>query len=139
MKIIIKKINAYKTRNCKGVMTGLSLLRKKEETMPEPIIKVERKKCPFYGFHIAGIDYGAMMDSAGNQCALIKSSYSPCGMEKLGKAPNWNICPIMKREQKERLEKHIAEFKVFPNEFHPKNEKSWAGILFKDWIKYVMG
>lgn len=47
--------------------------------------------CCFYGKHWAGSTFG-LVDSCGNQCALITRSYSPCAMEITGQAPEEMAC-----------------------------------------------
>lgn len=54
-------------------------------------LREEERNCPFYGCHDA---MGLLIDSGGNQCALISESYSPCKMELEGLPVNWKTCPV---------------------------------------------
>ena len=90
-----------------------------------PYLEVERSKCPFYGFN--GM-WGSLLDSQGNQCALITTSYSPCQMEMAGQQPSWNLCPMHRdstEEQIRELEELAKRTRIFPREFHPPEIKSW--------------
>jgi len=114
----------------------LSLFKRKERAELKPVNPKERYQCPFYGFHMA---MGMLMDQPGNQCALITDSYGPCQMEVRSEVPNWNECPFNNKENSnEALEKMTDQLTVFPDEFHPKGAKSWKGMSFKKWQKYVM-
>jgi hypothetical protein len=42
-------------------------------------------RCPFYGKH--AVPWLPLIDSGGNQCALILDSFSPCFMEVTMQAP----------------------------------------------------
>ncbi len=54
--------------------------------------------CPFYGRHLFNtslIQRGTpftLMDSRGNQCALVTGTYSPCYLELEGREVNWQDC-----------------------------------------------
>ena len=50
--------------------------------------------CPFYGHAIAFVNgtHPVMMDTGGNQCALMTGAHSPCRMEIQGARPNWAEC-----------------------------------------------
>ena len=50
--------------------------------------------CPFYGHAVAFVNgtHPVMMDSGGNQCALMTGAHSPCRMEIGGARPNWGEC-----------------------------------------------
>jgi hypothetical protein len=58
------------------------------------------KNCPFYGRAI----YPQVMlplrflliDSQGNQCALVTDAHSPCRMEIDGLPVEWRECPLIK-------------------------------------------
>lgn len=56
--------------------------------------------CPFYGralisFVIGGDDSVPfrLLDSRGNQCALVICAHSPCKMEIDGQPVDWRTCP----------------------------------------------
>ena len=108
--------------------------REKQEI--KPTTEKQRHRCPFYGFYIAP---GVLLDSEGNQCALITNSYSPCQMHICGELPNWGACPINTEEKRKSVEVISDFFMVFPQEFKPKDKKSWEGMPFKEWQEHVMG
>jgi hypothetical protein len=54
-----------------------------------------RGSCPFYGKSGIG---GVLMDSLGNQCALILDAHAPCRMERAGETPNWTRCRFFNPE-----------------------------------------
>jgi len=112
-----------------------SLSKRKGNDDLKPVIEKQRYQCPFYGFHMA---MGMLMDQSGNQCALITDSYSPCQMEIRSQTPNWNECPLNNEENSRALEKIADQLTIFPEEFHPKEAKSWRGMPFKNWQKYIM-
>ena len=99
----------------------------------------KRPRCPFYGFGRFGYKEAAktLMDSKGNQCALIVTSLHPCDMEVLGIAPNWDECSI-KATGGEGVLKEMKDFRVFPSELHPEGVQSWQGIPFEEWMRRVM-
>lgn len=97
--------------------------------------EVERPLCPFYGFN--GM-HGSLMDSKGNQCALITDSFSPCQMEMAEDNPNWHECGFNTEEHRKGLEEVAERVQVFPREFHPPTAKSWAGISLKNWMNYIL-
>jgi len=99
---------------------------------------VGRHACPFYGFFMTE-EIPILMDQQGNQCPLIRGSYSPCQMETRGQTPNWNDCPFNNEENREVLERIASSYKVAPKELWPKGESTWGGIPFKEWEKRVMG
>lgn len=101
----------------------------------QPNFEKPRPRCPFYGFSHCG---GIFMDQDGNQCALITEAYSPCQMEIIAQTPNWNECLFNSEENKTVIEKIMASCKIDPEEFWPKGQSSWRGLLFKDWFDYVM-
>ena len=54
--------------------------------------------CPFYSASLhfeRGVNHGGvLLNSGGNQCALITSAHSPCWMEVgESRAPDWATCP----------------------------------------------
>ena len=98
-----------------------------------PVMDKKRPSCPFYGFYMAP---GVLLDSEGNQCALIINSYSPCQMEMLARNPDWKKCPHNNIENKKKLE-YLSGFSVFPKEFWPEGKTSWDGMPFEDWQEYV--
>jgi len=83
-------------------------------------------KCPYYGFYLSR---GIMVDTYGNQCALIINSYSPCQMEMNKENPDWNKCSFI--GNKERIELILAEFMVFPRGVS-------EGTRLEDWCKHIM-
>lgn len=50
--------------------------------------------CPFYGKN--GM-FGRLLDSGGNQCALIVTSYAPCVMQMDGEEPDGKTCTVVAR------------------------------------------
>ena len=48
-------------------------------------------QCPFYGRVVA---FDRIFMQGGNQCALITSAFSPCGMEFDGDRPYWRACRL---------------------------------------------
>ena len=96
----------------------------------------ERARCPFYGF--SGIP-GILMDTEGNQCALVSDSYSPCYMEFQGQKPNWDECRYHTDKLIQSLKASANSIRVFPEEFMPKDTPSWEGISFSEWYQHVMG
>jgi hypothetical protein len=55
-----------------------------------PFIVRAQKACHFYGRHMASV--GVMVESGGNECALITSSFAPCSMELNHAEPRWELC-----------------------------------------------
>jgi len=72
---------------------------------------------------------GILVDTYGNQCALIIGSYSPCRMEMNKENPDWNKCSFV--ENKERIDLIVAKFMVFPRSVS-------KGIALEDWCKQIM-
>ena len=104
------------------------------KTLPA-VIAQQRPACPFYGFYEAD---GSMVDSGGNQCALIADRHSPCKMEGEGTEVNWSECPYFNAPgNRKDLSKMMDSFRVFPSEFQPK-DKPWEGIPFRNWFLYIM-
>lgn len=90
-----------------------------------------RKKCPFYGFHY---EMGIMIDSSGNQCALVTESLSPCRMEYPNKREvDWNNCPLNREQESFGLKNLLEDSIVFPDESSAPH-----GIPFREWYKIVM-
>ena len=50
--------------------------------------------CPFYGHAVAFVNgtHPVMMETGGNQCALITGAHSPCRMELEGDPAQWEKC-----------------------------------------------
>lgn len=48
--------------------------------------------CRFYGCH-AVPRAQVLVESQGNQCALVRDAYAPCQMEIEGKPVDWQKCP----------------------------------------------
>ncbi len=103
----------------------------------KPYFEKNRHACPFYGFHMAFEGFNAMIDQSGNQCALIKDSYSPCQMEIQNLAPCWKKCSFATSDNIDLLNKIEKIVIVFPDEFRPPGAKSWRGITMKQWIEYM--
>ncbi len=99
----------------------------------QPYSPLERTRCPFRGFTII---LNSMVDSKGNQCALVTDSYDPCRMETAGDEPNWSECPFNMKENEVKIQEYLEKMKVFPREFHPP-AKPWAGLPLKDWMNYI--
>ncbi len=99
---------------------------------------VGRHACPFYGFAMVG-KTPILMDQKGNQCPLIRNSYSPCQMEVNDRTPNWNDCPLNSEENSVLVERIEREYKIFPRELWSRKDKRWKGISFSEWKKKVMG
>jgi hypothetical protein len=55
--------------------------------------------CPFYGR--SGARFPILLQSGGNQCALLVHSFSPCEMEMIGRAPDWKECELVKSFRRE--------------------------------------
>lgn len=57
----------------------------------------EAMNCPFYGhsmfFNIVLPPRFLLIDSGGNQCALITDAHSPCMLEINGQEVEWRLCP----------------------------------------------
>ncbi len=117
------------------MMQGIKNLVNKYDRKPMPYEEVSRTACPFYGFN--GM-FGMMLDSKGNQCALVTGSHSPCAMERGGEQPCWENCPSNIPENREKLENLAENMQVFPEEFHPPEAKSWGGITLKRWMEHIL-
>lgn len=79
------------------------------------------------------------MDSAGNQCALITSSFSPCRMVIVNEKPDWTKCSFNTEENKPVINEILSStLTVNAKEFWPEGKNSWKGIPIKDWFDYVM-
>jgi hypothetical protein len=48
--------------------------------------------CPFYGYN--GM-HGPLINTYGNQCALVVTSHAPCLMEQNGSTPDFDLCPLV--------------------------------------------
>jgi len=94
-------------------------------------------RCPFYGFSSPSPEFPALMDSAGNQCALVADSLSPCQMEKSGQTPNWEECPI-KQQQGAKILELMQKVRVYPSDSHPQAICPKGGIPFGEWKAQVM-
>jgi hypothetical protein len=60
-----------------------------------PVIAIEPAPamgCPFYGY-AAKPSLQLLLDTHGNQCALIWENHAPCSMEIAGHAPDITTCP----------------------------------------------
>jgi hypothetical protein len=58
--------------------------------------------CPFYGraMYQTGLIGGPrpilLLDTRGNQCAIVTTSHTPCSMEVNGEEPDWKACPLVR-------------------------------------------
>ena len=112
-------------------MKFLPIKRKKEL---ELVTLKQRYDCPFYGFHAAR---EMLIDSEGNQCALITKRYSPCQMGIRDQIPSWSECPFNTEESRRAISEYSGSFRVFPEELFPKGKESWEGISLTEWLAYV--
>lgn len=83
--------------------------------------------CPFYGKHAVAMEKlgGVLVDSGGNQCAIIARSFSPCVMEVwLGKEPDSNTCELLRSVsiQRELYEYHGRRAMASPLVGRPAEE-----------------
>ena len=92
-----------------------------------PNVEIKRKSCPFYGFHPI---MGRFLDSEGNQCPLIKGSYSPCQMEIGGLETNWDKCEFNTLQMRNSIQEN-KDVMVYPRE-------TLEGLSFENWMKHVM-
>lgn len=100
-----------------------------------------RKQCPFYGMSHP-IMVGHLLDSEGNQCALITSSHSPCKMEMAGQAPDWDKCGFLNHDgNSSGVAALVQKGTAYPNELCPIPEGGGerAGMPIKEWFPHVMG
>ena len=102
------------------------------ETLENQQTKVQRTRCPFYGFSGA---IGMFMDQQGNQCPL-KAGYSPCLFVYQDKEANWQECPLNRRNS--GLLERFNDWSIFPREHEPQGVSSWKGIRFGDWADYIL-
>ena len=88
--------------------------------------------CPFYGFS------PALIDTRGNQCALIEG-HSPCKMEMREQKPSYSNCPVAGMPEAYRIIQILIEKdpRIFPEELHPKDALSWDGISFRGWFNLI--
>jgi len=112
---------------------GNDLITRDGEVVPAYFEK-ERPVCPFYGFN--GM-FGGLIDSRGNQCALVKKSYSPCQMELDGETPDWHNCPL---NTEGAIEAHFGsmDIRAFPKELRPSEDGGWSGVSLEDWIRHIV-
>jgi len=103
-----------------------------------PETEKKQCKCPFYGFSLVGEPIKVLMDSKGNQCALIIGSHSPCKMEIQQKPIDWNICPISTENIHSAIERIMDEYTIFPDKLEPEGAGDWNGIKFRQWYEYIM-
>jgi len=112
-----------------------NLTRRLKGSRPEiqkTLVKKPRFPCPFYGFHEA---FNIFVDQCGNQCPLMDHT---CQMADCPSGPNWNKCPFNCKKNKEALNNIFYGHRIVPNEFWPKGQSSWDGMLFQTWMEYVM-
>ena len=51
------------------------------------------RNCPFYGYHLALVGRPfVLLNSRGNQCAIVVDAFSPCYLEIEGKPVDWRVC-----------------------------------------------
>lgn len=59
-----------------------------------------KRNCPFYGRAMftspAAQRPLVLLNTHGNQCALVITSHSPCRLETQGKAVEWEECPLVR-------------------------------------------
>lgn len=64
------------------------------------------KNCPFYGralfAHMALPVKFVLLDTRGNQCAIVTDAHSPCWMEINDQPVDWTVCPRVKDMRMER-------------------------------------
>jgi len=102
---------------------------------------ITRTGCLFYGFHYLG---GMLMDSEGNQCALITSSYSPCRMERRKQKTDWKLCEFNPASNKvlafspSVIEEILTSATICPKELWPEGASSWKGISFRNWYEHIV-
>lgn len=94
-------------------------------------------RCPFYGFSSPSPEMPFMMDSSGNQCALVGDSLSPCQMEMSGQTPSWEECPI-NQKQGAGIIRAMEKVRVYPGDSHPQATCSAKGMPFDEWRTQVM-
>jgi hypothetical protein len=122
-----------------------SLVRRASKKL-QPIMPNEpkpRHACPFYGFSGFGaFGIGApMMDSQGNQCALVVDSHSPCAMLIRGDTPDWFLCErnsAIDPVEAEDIAHTLSTLRFAPDEFWPKGQSSWQGLSWAEWFDYVI-
>jgi len=90
--------------------------------------KIERKKCPFYGFYCSK-KVEAFIEGNSNQCPLLEG-YAPCQMEISRGWVDWDTCELNSSSNLIMLTKAM-QFKFFL-----KGEEK--GLDFEDWIDMVM-
>ena len=95
----------------------------------EVINLTQRQRCPFYGFSAAR---GNLIDTKGNQCALITNSHSPCRMEMNQEDPDWEACPYNTLEARTSIRKYAENARVFPDEL--RHETGFQGVPLDQWI-----
>ncbi len=104
--------------------------------MPE---EPEHPKCPFYGFGLfsspSGTD-GILMNTQGNQCAVVVSSLHPCDMEMSGLKPDWHSCPVNAKCGESILER-MKSFRVIPPDYGSP-QGLYVGISFESWKQIVL-
>jgi hypothetical protein len=119
---------------------NLAFWKKKSQEI-KPYFEKERYPCPFYGF-FGGL--GIMMDQEGNQCALIRDSYSPCPLKMNDDIPDYKKCSPEEYEKYIQdnsdtgLRKLSENVRVFPKEFHPPEVREWEGISLRQWMDYIL-
>lgn len=112
------------------------IVKKSDIMLPVLHTEEQRERCPFYGF--SGFS-GILMDTEGNQCALVTGSHSPCYMEFQGQKPDWDECRYHTDKLIQSLKASAESIRVFPKEFIPEGAHSWEGISLSDWYQHVMG
>jgi hypothetical protein len=77
--------------------------------------------CVFYGK--SGVANFMLVETHGNQCALVVTSHHPCAMEMEGVAPDDKQCPLI-----EIMRDHPGDFpyqQVLIEEFLDKRKRSY--------------
>lgn len=108
-------------------------------SLKQPYRDTQRHPCPFYGFN--GM-FGNFFDQKGNQCGLLRDSYSPCQMDPSGERSNWEECSLNNPMSREFFEENASRIKIYPEEFWPRDREgvkaqSWEGITLKQWMDYI--
>lgn len=87
-----------------------------------------RTCCPFYGFHQTANVGINLIDSCGNQCALITGVFSPCRLETAGHRPDWERCGVFNIPDNAEIVAGLRKVAlIFPDEL------SGDGIPFNEW------
>jgi len=89
-----------------------------------------RPRCPFYGFHWPEKSR-SLRDTGANECALDFDGNGPCSMEAQGRAPDFDLCPLV-AAIRPLLEAAKSNVVLFPAELGPE------GVRLEAWTRQVM-